>query len=240
MSVKAKKNQLAIAKIFMDRAIEIYGANKLGTERTIDPFLWLHSKAFATEFHVVTDLDSTAHVKVETVAHFYEKGVVFAYEIDGTHGMEGCLVWSLIEFSDFVPYPPKDTLESFYAFYAFFAEFEVAYKKGAEAAWNAGIRNCPCCDRHYRLGDGCPCSGDGSDIAYDGPEDEEEHPFMEDPTAASSELLTAFELLYNSFVHIPGNVKGNKAKTDVLKYNEDVRAALNEARQAIDNARRTP
>ena len=58
--------------------------------------------------------------------------------------------------------------------------------------------------------------------------------------AASPELLNALDLLYGSFVHIPGNVKGNKAKTDIIKYNDDVRIALNAARQAIDKARRQP
>ena len=41
----------------------------------------------------------------------------------------------------------------------------------------------------------------------------------------------ALNTLYNSFVHVKGNTKGNKAKTDIIKYNDDVREALNIARQ---------
>ena len=49
------------------------------------------------------------------------------------------------------------------------------------------------------------------------------------------ELLEALENLYNSFQHKEGNVKGNKAKTDIIKYNDDVRDALNKAQKTIWN-----
>lgn len=45
--------------------------------------------------------------------------------------------------------------------------------------------------------------------------------------AAAPELLRTLQQLYNSFQHTEGNDKGNQAKTDVILYNEDVKAALN-------------
>jgi hypothetical protein len=44
--------------------------------------------------------------------------------------------------------------------------------------------------------------------------------------AAAPELYKALKALHDSFQHIDGNTKGNKAKTDIIKYNEDVRLAL--------------
>lgn len=43
----------------------------------------------------------------------------------------------------------------------------------------------------------------------------------------------ALEKLLNSFAHTPGNIKGNKAKTDVITFNPDVRDALNTAHNVI-------
>ena len=55
--------------------------------------------------------------------------------------------------------------------------------------------------------------------------------------AAAPELLEALRGLVNSFVHTKGNVKGNKAKTDMIKHNQPfVSKALNAANQAIINA----
>ena len=46
-----------------------------------------------------------------------------------------------------------------------------------------------------------------------------------------AELLKALEMLQDSFIHAEGNPKGNKAKTDIITLNPDVRDALNHARQ---------
>lgn len=46
--------------------------------------------------------------------------------------------------------------------------------------------------------------------------------------------LQALEMLYTSFQHDDsGKSKGNQAKTDIIKHNEDVRAALNQARRTL-------
>ena len=49
--------------------------------------------------------------------------------------------------------------------------------------------------------------------------------------AAAPELLAALEALQDAFIHVEGNTKGNKAKTEVIKYNDDIREALNAARE---------
>ncbi len=54
--------------------------------------------------------------------------------------------------------------------------------------------------------------------------------------AAAPELLAALQQLKDAFIHIEGNRKGNQAKTDIIKYNDDVRDALNNARIILDKA----
>lgn len=54
--------------------------------------------------------------------------------------------------------------------------------------------------------------------------------------AAAPELLEALEALTDSFIHTHGNDKGNKAKTYMIQFNDDVRDALNAARAAIAKA----
>jgi hypothetical protein len=39
-------------------------------------------------------------------------------------------------------------------------------------------------------------------------------------------VMDALKSLLDSFQHTEGNTKGNKHKTDIIKHNEDVRAAL--------------
>lgn len=51
--------------------------------------------------------------------------------------------------------------------------------------------------------------------------------------AAAPELLSTLQQLYSSFQHTDGNDKGNQAKTDVILYNEDVKAALNATMKLI-------
>jgi len=50
----------------------------------------------------------------------------------------------------------------------------------------------------------------------------------------NSDILKALDTLYTSFQHIKGNTKGNKAKTDIIKFNDDVRVALNTAYQILN------
>jgi len=50
--------------------------------------------------------------------------------------------------------------------------------------------------------------------------------------AAVPDLLAALDALYRSFQHT-GNAKGDKAKTDIITLNPDVKAALNHARVTI-------
>ncbi len=54
--------------------------------------------------------------------------------------------------------------------------------------------------------------------------------------AAAPELLEALKQLKDAFIHIEGNQKGNQAKTDIIKYNDDVKDALNNARIILDKA----
>ncbi len=49
--------------------------------------------------------------------------------------------------------------------------------------------------------------------------------------ALAPEILAALEALQDAFQHVEGNTKGNKAKTDIIKYNPDIRDALNAARE---------
>ena len=56
-------------------------------------------------------------------------------------------------------------------------------------------------------------------------------------TPAADPVLEALKKLLDSFIHDGnGKTKGNQAKTDIIKYNEDVRCALNEASAAIRKA----
>jgi len=57
-------------------------------------------------------------------------------------------------------------------------------------------------------------------------------------TTKEKELLAALKTLMDAFIHTEGNPKGNKAKTDIITHNPDVRAALNNARQVIWKAER--
>lgn len=48
-------------------------------------------------------------------------------------------------------------------------------------------------------------------------------------------LLEALETLRTAFIHDGnGKTKGNQAKTDVIKHNEDMRLALVKARETVD------
>lgn len=47
-------------------------------------------------------------------------------------------------------------------------------------------------------------------------------------------VFNALKQLYHSFEHNENSI-GNKAKTDVIKYNDDIREALNNARATIDD-----
>ena len=56
--------------------------------------------------------------------------------------------------------------------------------------------------------------------------------------AAAPDLLAALEMLQEAFVHKPGDVSGNKARTAPLKYcNAEFSAALTAARAAIAKAK---
>lgn len=49
-----------------------------------------------------------------------------------------------------------------------------------------------------------------------------------------SDLLNALRGLYESFQHTPGNDRGNKAKTDIIKFNQhDIAPSLNIAGQIL-------
>ena len=50
---------------------------------------------------------------------------------------------------------------------------------------------------------------------------------------AAPELYKTLNTLYDSFQHVKGNTKGNKAKTDIIKFNEDVRFALSSTTQLL-------
>lgn len=55
--------------------------------------------------------------------------------------------------------------------------------------------------------------------------------------AAAPDLLEALEGLLEAFVHTPGNIKGNRAKTAIIMHNQPhVSAALNNAKAAIEKA----
>jgi len=54
--------------------------------------------------------------------------------------------------------------------------------------------------------------------------------------ASAPDLLKALQQLQAAFIHIEGNKKGNQAKTDIIKYNDDVKEALNNARVVINKA----
>ena len=51
-------------------------------------------------------------------------------------------------------------------------------------------------------------------------------------------LVEALKGLMDAFIHTDGNTRGNKAKTDMIKYNQhDVPAALTAARYALEQAK---
>ena len=50
-------------------------------------------------------------------------------------------------------------------------------------------------------------------------------------------VVEALQGLKDAFIHTAGNTRGNKAKTDMIKYNQhDVPAALTAARYALEQA----
>ena len=77
-------------------------------------------------------------------------------------------------------------------------------------------------------------------ILYDpGSEDEQVHAnaqFIVTACNSHHDLLDALQLLLDAFIHKDDNPKGNKAKTDIIALNPDVRNALNVAREAIQKA----
>lgn len=55
----------------------------------------------------------------------------------------------------------------------------------------------------------------------------------------AEDLRAALEMIQAAFIHKPGDVKGNKARTAPLKYcNKEFSAALNAARVALDKYKR--
>lgn len=38
--------------------------------------------------------------------------------------------------------------------------------------------------------------------------------------AAAPEMLAALEMIQNAFIHVPGDKKGNKARSDIFKYGQ--------------------
>ena len=48
------------------------------------------------------------------------------------------------------------------------------------------------------------------------------------------DLLSVCKMLQSLLVHVEGDTKGNKLKTDIIKQCPDVREKLNEARQIVD------
>lgn len=55
--------------------------------------------------------------------------------------------------------------------------------------------------------------------------------------AEAPSTLDALKQLYASFQHDGnGRTKGNQAKTDIIKYNDDIKIALTTARLAIEKA----
>lgn len=49
----------------------------------------------------------------------------------------------------------------------------------------------------------------------------------------NKELIGALRGLQKSFQHTEGNVKGNKAKTNIIRYNDDVKEALRKTTQVL-------
>lgn len=62
------------------------------------------------------------------------------------------------------------------------------------------------------------------------------HDKVEELTADNWKLLQALKGLYRSFEHAPDNERGNKAKTEIIKFNGDTARALNVARETIAHA----
>lgn len=54
--------------------------------------------------------------------------------------------------------------------------------------------------------------------------------------AAAPDLLAALQALRGAFVHIPGDDAGNKVRTAIFDKCPNVRAAINQARAAIERA----
>lgn len=53
----------------------------------------------------------------------------------------------------------------------------------------------------------------------------------------SAELVAAMENVLNEFVHVPGDIEGNKARTTAARIIGSPRAALARAREAIEKAK---
>ena len=97
---------------------------------------------------------------------------------------------------------------------------------------------------HINKDDGCIVYGinpdDMDEICYvsagfDEGIDEANAAFIVKACNCYNDLVAALEGLQDAFIHTPGNTKGNKAKTDMIMYNQrDVPAALRPARYALD------
>ena len=53
---------------------------------------------------------------------------------------------------------------------------------------------------------------------------------------AAPDLLAACEAIMDAFVHVEGDIKGNKARTDIFRQCVNMRRAVDSARIAIEQA----
>ena len=60
---------------------------------------------------------------------------------------------------------------------------------------------------------------------------------MTEKHTPAPDLLEALTLIMDAFIHKPGDIPGNKARTAIFKHCPDMREAANAARYAIDKAR---
>jgi len=56
---------------------------------------------------------------------------------------------------------------------------------------------------------------------------------IEELVQTKNNFKEALNGLYQAFKHTEGNIKGNKAKTDIITYNKDIKEALKVARETL-------